>query len=277
MPNQHNSPWTPAALAAVELHTRIEDWPDFHQDFPEISFDSWETKRRRVMKARSADETLADDETLLARTLDAPGHTPNGNAKLAMLPHLGPKVDTPGIVNFRIGFFDYETTGLKANFGRTLVFSVADMYGNVVTLRSDDPALRGVSRRDDSRLVAASRDLLETFNILVSWNGKRFDLRYLNGRLMLGHERPLRGDIMHVDLLPISRHYLAWHSHRLDAVAKTLRLSNQKTELDFDAIEAARDGEEWAIDNIVEHCEADVLVLRDVFARYQDLLKVIHR
>jgi uncharacterized protein YprB with RNaseH-like and TPR domain len=267
------SPWTPDALAAVTSLTRNEDWPDFHQRFPNISYDAWETKRRRVMRAQVADETLADDEARLMATLDRV-------APVNPLPydaHLGPKVEVPDVVNFKIGFFDYETTGLKANFGRTLCMSVADMYGQVFTLRADDPALAGRTRRDDSRLVAASRDLLEEFDILCSWNGKRFDLRYLNGRLMLGNERPIRGDLMHVDLLPISRHYLAWHSHRLDAVAKTLRLDVQKTELDFDAIEAARDGEEWALDNIVEHCEHDVLVLRQVFNRYQHLLKVVHR
>jgi uncharacterized protein YprB with RNaseH-like and TPR domain len=269
--------WTPEALEMIQRLSRHDDWPAFHDAFPDISYDSWETKRRRVVAADRAEETIADDEAALAATLRTPGHTPDGGGKLPLIPHLGPTVQSPDVVNFRIGFFDYETTGLKANFGRTLVFSVVDAFGNVTTLRGDDPALRGRTRRDDSKLVAASRDLLETFNILCSWNGKRFDLRYLNGRLMLGGERPIRGDLMHIDLLPISRHYLAWHSHRLDAVAKTLRLKNQKTELDFDMIEAARDGESEAIDNIVEHCEADVLVLRDVFHRYQDLLKVIHR
>lgn len=268
--------WSQAALDAVARLTKNEDWPEFHALHPEIGYDAWEVKRRRVLKALEADETLADDEAALARTVVQGDHG-SKPSPLPLIPHVGPKVAIPEVVNFKIGFFDYETTGLKANFGRTLVFSVADAFGNVTTLRADDPALAGRNRRDDSRLVAASRDLLETYNVLVSWNGKRFDLRYLNGRLVLAGERPLRGDLMHVDLLPISRHYLAWHSHRLDAVAKTLRLGNQKTELDFDAIEAARDGETWAMDNIVEHCEADVLVLRDVFARYQDLLKVIHR
>lgn len=273
------SPWTPETLAAVARLSGRDDWTTFHEQYPDISYDAWETKRRRVLKELAADDTLADDEARLLDDLEKHlrPHTPDGDARLALEPSLGPKMAVPDVVNFNIGFFDYETTGLKANFGRTLVMSVADMHGKVTTLRADDPAFWGRNRRDDSLLVAASRDLLETFDILCSWNGKRFDLRYLNGRLMLGNQRPLRGDIMHVDLLPISRHYLAWHSHRLDAVAKTLRLDVQKTDLDFDAIEAARDGETWAMDNIVEHCEHDVLVLRQVFNAYQRLLKVVHR
>jgi uncharacterized protein YprB with RNaseH-like and TPR domain len=271
--------WTLDAMSDVARLSSNEDWPEFHARYPDISYDSWETKRRRVLRAEQADESLADDELALSRDRlkhEQP-HSRDGGHDLDIDAHLGARVHTPDNVNFRIGFFDYETTGLKANFGRTLVFSVCGADGKMTTLRADDPALQGRTRRDDAKLAAASRDILESYNILVSWNGKRFDIRYLNGRLLLGGERPLRSDIMHADLLPISRHYFAWHSHRLDAVAKTLRLTNQKTELDFDAIEAARDGEAWALDNIVEHCEADVRVLRDVFFRYQDIISIVHR
>lgn len=266
--------WTEDELIAVRSLNKDEDWPEFHSRYSDVSYDAWETKRRRVQKELAAEAEQEDREAAEALLRSRPPEAPAG---LDSMPNLGVKIPVPDVVNFRIAFFDYETTGLKANFGRTLVFSVADADGTVTTLRADDPALRGRSRRDDSKLAAASRDLLEKYNVLCSWNGKRFDIRYLNGRLMLGGERPLRGDLMHVDLLPISRHYLAWHSHRLDAVAKTLQLETQKTELNFDSIEAARDGEGWALDEIVEHCEHDVLVLRQVFARYQDLLKVVHR
>lgn len=283
--------WSADALEAAGRLNLPDDWTEFHAAFPEYSFDAWEVKRRRIHKAAQAEETSADQvlgepdaaqidaEQELLRAGEAYERMAMAarTAGLDSMPNLGPKVGIPDVVNFRIGFFDYETTGLKANFGRTLCMSVTDMFGTVTTLRGDDPRYAGRNRRDDSRLIAACRDQLEQYNILCSWNGKRFDLRYMNGRLMLGGERPMRGDLMHIDLLPISRHYLAWHSHRLDAVAKTLRLSIQKTELDFDEIEAARDGEREAMDSIVEHCEHDVLVLRQVFARYQDLLKVVHR
>lgn len=262
--------WSEAELADV---VRL-DWPEFRQKYPSRTFDSFEVKRRRLFKAIEADESTPAEAAALERDRLSPERLHLDPSTTA---HLGPMVATPDVVNFNIGFFDFETTDLKANFGRILAFSVADQFGKVTSLRADDPALVGRSRRDDSRIAAAARDLLESFDLLVSWNGKRFDIRFLNGRLLLGNERPLRGDIMHVDGLPISRHYFAWHSHRLDAVQKTLRLENSKTGLDPDIWEAARDLEKWALDYVVEHCEADVLVLRDVFWRYRRVIKVVHR
>ena len=42
--------WTPAMNAAIEGMTSHEDWPKFHESFPEVSYDAWENKRRRVQK-----------------------------------------------------------------------------------------------------------------------------------------------------------------------------------------------------------------------------------
>lgn len=265
------SAWTEQEISDVF----VLPWTAFREKYPERSYDSYETKRRRLMKEVVADESVPAEADALSR--DRAGLAERVGLDPSMTAHLGPEVASPDVVNFNIGFFDFETTDLKANFGRILAFSVADQFGKITTLRADDPRMMGRNRRDDSLIAAAARDILEQFDLIVSWNGKRFDVRFLNGRLLLGDERPLRGDIMHVDGLPISRHYFAWHSHRLEAVQKTLRLKNSKTGLDPDIWEAAKDFEKWALDYVVEHCEADVLVLRDVFWRYRRVIKVVHR
>jgi hypothetical protein len=54
-------------------------------------------------------------------------------------------------------------------------------------------------------------------------------------------------------------------------------LGHSKTSLDPDIWEAAKDFETWAMDYVCEHCEADTLVLRDVFWRYRRVIKVVHR
>jgi len=60
-------------------------------------------------------------------------------------------------------------------------------------------------------------------------------------------------------------------------VAKTLRTPHQKTDILPDVWQAAIEGEVWAMDYIVEHCEYDVLVLRDVFERYRRHIRIVHR
>ena len=262
--------WTAEAISAAAMMP----WPSFHEEFPDYTFDAWEVKRRRATKRLEADAAFEVEDTLTA------SHGPMTHSAIA---HLGPMMATPDVVNFHIAFFDFETTDLKANFGRLLCLSVANDRGEVITIRADEPRFVGRSRRDDSRLAVAARDLLESYDILVGWNSKRFDLRFLNGRLMLAQgddgspERPMRADIMHVDNLYTSRYYAAWHSHRLDAIAKTLRTPHQKTDILPDVWQAAIEGEQWAMDYIVEHCEHDVLVLRDVFERYRRHIRIVHR
>lgn len=192
------------------------------------------------------------------------------DAEAVTMPVLGPEVPLPGTVNFRIGFFDFETGGLLANYGRVLVMAVADAKGDVELLRADD---EGRDPLDDADLVTAARDVLESYQVLVSWYGRHFDIRYLNGRLMIAGARPMRPPMLHFDLKDVSRRELAWQSHSLDAVARTLRVPFQKTPLSPDAMAAAMDGQTWGLDNLAEHCVRDALVTRAVFARYMDLLR----
>lgn len=47
--------WSPEALEAVSRLSRHDNFPEFHQEFPDISYDAWETKRRRVTMADKAE------------------------------------------------------------------------------------------------------------------------------------------------------------------------------------------------------------------------------
>ena len=55
---------------------------------------------------------------------------------------------------------------------------------------------------------------------------------------------------------------------RLDTAAKFFKASNQKTPLDGEIWQLAGVGDKDAMDSVVTHCEADVLVLRDLWPRY---------
>ena len=55
---------------------------------------------------------------------------------------------------------------------------------------------------------------------------------------------------------------------KLDTAAKFFKANNQKTPLDGEIWQLASVGDKQAMDSVVEHCEADVLVLRDLWPRY---------
>jgi uncharacterized protein YprB with RNaseH-like and TPR domain len=83
---------------------------------------------------------------------------------------------------------------------------------------------------------------------------------------------------MHVDLMyKATGSALAIGRKSLENVSKYFQVNNKKTPLDVRIWEAADHGDKEAYDLIIEHCEADVLVLRDVFGKLKKLVHVMHR
>jgi len=177
----------------------------------------------------------------------------------------------------RLAFFDIETTGLKAHVGRMLWGSIADSWGNVTSFSIED--YPGKTPIDDSELVNAyARELEKYDGEWVSWNGKLFDVPFMNARLLKGGKEIVRGDRVHVDLMYYSKGSSARiGTSRLAGVQDFFKTGNSKTPLDFDTWNLAISGDHDAIMNVGEHCEADVLVLRDVYEHLKPLIRNKHR
>ncbi len=170
----------------------------------------------------------------------------------------------------RILFYDTESTDLAASWGRILCASFATLEGDAYTYRADQKPHRGRTKIDDGKLCAAVRDELERADIIVGWNSILHDVPLLNARLAKAGLRPCRlGEkhgVRHLDLMwYASGQSMKIGGRKLDTVAKFFGCQNQKTPLDGDAWQLAGVGDKAAMDLVVEHCEADVLVLRDVF------------
>lgn len=199
----------------------------------------------------------------------------------ASSPDLGPDFVLPHapkdeFVGLTIGYYDIETTDLKAFMGRMLGISIADAWGNVTRRTYRD--FGGKTILDDSGLAAWARDELEKYDIIVSWNGKLFDKPFINARLMKGLERPVRADKMHIDLMYFARgQFLKIGSSKLVNVQKFFGVQNSKTEISWDTWAMAAAGDEQALEEVMVHCDQDVLVLRDVFARLKPLITIVHR
>jgi uncharacterized protein YprB with RNaseH-like and TPR domain len=179
-------------------------------------------------------------------------------------------------VGFETIFWDLETTNLTAIMGRLLACSFATSFGVVSTMRIED--YPGASLIDDGPLAVAIRDELEKADHWVTWNGKLYDIPFLNARLLKAGERPVRSDIKHTDLMYYSRgQFVRIGSSKLDNVSKFVESPNRKTPLDWETWQMAALGDKAAMDLVVEHCEADVLVTRDVFAHLKPHIRIVHR
>ena len=187
-----------------------------------------------------------------------------------------PSAPKDSFVGFTMGFFDIETTDLKAFMGRMLGVSIADAWGNITKRTYKD--FGGKTILDDSALAEWTRDELEKYDILVSWNGKLFDKPFINARLMRGMLLPVRQDKMHIDLMYYATgQFVRIGSKKLDNVAKFFQVENQKTAISWEDWALAATGDDAALEQVMVHCDADVLVLRDVFARLKPLLTIVHR
>ena len=176
--------------------------------------------------------------------------------------------------------FDCETTDLKALMGRVLCASFVEIKEEKTkpwTLRGDSRKYKGSARIDDSLLCVAIRDTLEEYDMVVSWNGKMFDVPFLNARLAKAGERPFHPHF-HLDAM--------WYaggssmrigSKKLDVVQKFFSLSQAKTPISWADWQNAAAGNRKAMRQVIRHCEADVLVLREAYWKLLPSVATIHR
>lgn len=177
----------------------------------------------------------------------------------------------------RVAFFDLETTDLSALMGRVLCCSVAGLEGGVKTLRGDRAPYRTEDAIDDSKLVVAIRDTLEQADMVVGWNSKMFDIPFLNARLAKHGERPLRPHF-NLDLMYYAGGTsMRIGSRKLDNVAKYFNFVNQKTPITWEDWQRAGAGDKNAMNQVVAHCEADILVLREAYDHLLPYVSTIHR
>jgi uncharacterized protein YprB with RNaseH-like and TPR domain len=172
-------------------------------------------------------------------------------------------------VGLSIGYFDIETTFSTQPI--MLYGAIADAFGNVRQFRKGDDIT------DDSALVAAYAKALSEYDILVSWNGKLFDVPVLQGRLAFHRLPPLQLQ-MHIDLMYYATGQFARIGRKsLQSVSEYFEVENKKTPLRVRQWDGAMSGKPEEYAKIVEHCDADVLVLRDVFPVLKRFVRTIHR
>jgi len=180
-------------------------------------------------------------------------------------------------MNSKIVFFDLETTNLKGNLGRVLCGAFLPLEAEEPTMISETmKQYRGKKLGDDSKVVSACRDLINSSWIVVGWNSKLFDVPYLNARLRLNNLLPVEKRL-HLDLMYYARgQFIKLNSSRLDAVAKAFRLDEQKTDLLYDTWVQASLGDKEAMGYIEKHCVQDVKVLKGAFEVLQPFIRNIH-
>lgn len=164
---------------------------------------------------------------------------------------------------------DIETTGLDASYGR-LVCACFKF--------TDETKVRTVTCRVLSDEKKALREIARHYHdadIIVTWNGKLFDIPMLNARMMFYGLDPLP-NIKHIDLLYQSKK-LRFRGNRLENVSKDFRTRSKKYDVPAWRWLQAAEGQEHALDLIVRHCQFDVLLTEEMLRRLKPLITQITR
>jgi uncharacterized protein YprB with RNaseH-like and TPR domain len=161
-------------------------------------------------------------------------------------------------------YLDTETTGLAGGTG-TVAFMVGVAWIDVGALRVVQWLLAGFA--GERALVAKVAERLACAELMVSFNGKSFDMPLLKARARLA-ETDLPIDCLHLDLLHVTRRLLrsGWPDCRLrTAEARALRLERHD---DLPGSEAPAAWRRWLergdgslLERVAHHNRADLLAL----------------
>ena len=167
----------------------------------------------------------------------------------------------------RVGFLDIETTNLKANFGVMLSWCLKLRGGKILedcVTRKEIIDRELLDRRIAQSLVDTLRDDVD---VIVTYNGVRFDIPYIRSRcLMLGIDFLPYGSKKHIDMYYQVRGKLRLHRSSLDAACEALHIKG-KTPISPQVWRDAALGYPDALKKVLRHNRGDVRILEKLFEK----------
>ena len=156
----------------------------------------------------------------------------------------------------KIVTFDIETTDLDAYYGQIVCCTFKPLGKKPFTVRIDNP--KNPNKYSDKWVVEQILNVLEKFDVCVSWYGQMFDKRFINTRSLLhGLGRPFPA-IKHRDLCLISRAKFTVKGNSLKAWSSRLRGMSNKTFTTPAMKRSLIRLEPKALNFMVRHCIIDV-------------------
>lgn len=165
----------------------------------------------------------------------------------------------------KILLFDIEASNLSANFGRCLCVGymwLGDDKPKILSVRTSKAW--GRDHTDDHTLVAEVQRVMKSADMWVGWYSSRYDVPFLQTRLLYYGLPLLPPTFPHIDLWRTCRYKLKLHSNRLASAVDFFGLT-EKTPIKGEQWVRASAGHKPSLKYVEEHCSADVLALRDAY------------
>ena len=177
----------------------------------------------------------------------------------------------------RIGFFDIESSHLKANIGNMISYCIKPM--------GKPEVFNAWTRREainwdlmDRRIM---RDLIKelgNYDLIVTYYGTGFDNKFIRTRAMILRLPgfPTCGQLKHFDLYYAVKGRMSLYSNRLAVATQALGIHG-KTNLPPEIWGPARLGDKVAMKLVEEHNREDVKILEELYYELIPFVKVIRK
>lgn len=167
----------------------------------------------------------------------------------------------------RILFWDLETFGM--NFNADAGFIMVASYkwqgeDKVHTITRRHPGRWSRKLFDDKEICQKFAEVFATADMHVTWNGTRFDVPFLQTR-MLKHGLGILPPIAHEDGLRTARRTLKMR-RSLGNIQKFFELGTKKEEMNLAKVWLpAAAGDPVALKQVIKRCESDVKLLEEAY------------
>ncbi len=171
----------------------------------------------------------------------------------------------------KILFCDIEATNLDANFGYILCIGYKwahEKKAKVISITDFSNHKKDCT--SDVEVLKAFRPIYEAADIVVWHYGERFDLPYIQTRMLMNGMKVMP-EASSVDTWKIAKYKLKLNSNRLDTVLKALECKYHKSPVDGKMWIRATAGDPKAIKYVVDHCYYDIMVLEEVYNKIKGL------
>lgn len=125
---------------------------------------------------------------------------------------------------------------------------------------------------DDKEVCKAIYEVLKRADAVVTWNGKKFDWKFLQTRLMVNGLDPLH-DIVHIDALLVARKNLFAFSNRLGDIGKLLVNDDKLDNGGWKLWVKVHKRQKAAMKLMTEYCKQDVTLLEKCFVKLMPFIK----
>lgn len=145
-------------------------------------------------------------------------------------------------------------------------------YAAVTLGDEDNPEFRSIYHHSMTEMLNDVWLVLDKADVLLTFNGKGFDVKHLNTELMkagFGPPSPWRD----IDLLPFARKHFKLDSNKLDYISQATRIGKK---LDYgeshsDLLRGCAVGEQGSLDKLREYNIQDALLNARLYQKWTEL------